>query len=410
MRNTMQPIYAIIGGGAAGFFGAVTCARLNPQAKVLLLEKSKALLSKVKISGGGRCNVTHACFDPKILSRNYPRGSKELIGPFHQFQPKDTIEWFESRGVQLKTEEDGRMFPTTDNSETIIQCLMNEARSTGVEIRLLQHIDCIQKAEDGFVVQFANNPPLQCKKILLATGSNKDGYMLAESFGHSIVPPVPSLFTFNIPDSPLHELAGISVEHTEVTIKGTNLKQDGPLLITHWGFSGPAALKLSAWGARVLHEVNYHAELIVNWLPGFTNESLLNRLIGLKNQSSGQSIGNHPLPALAKQLWKALLAKNCIDPQQRLGDVSHKQLAVLAEKLQGDEYSIQGKTTYKQEFVTSGGIALDEVNFKTMESKKCPGVYFAGEILNIDAVTGGFNFQNAWTTGWIAGKSMGIED
>ena len=395
----MTQTIVIIGGGAAGFFAAVTSAKTNPSAGVILLEKTRSLLSKVRISGGGRCNVTHACFDPKELVKNYPRGSKELIGPFHRFQPQDTIRWFEERGVELKTEEDGRMFPITDQSETIIVCLQEEAKKTGVQIRLQQTIESIEKKEKGFEIHLSQDEKLLCDKIILATGSSHQGHTLAQSLGHTIIPPVPSLFTFNVPDSSLHELAGISVNPAILKIEGTKLRQEGPLLITHWGFSGPAALKLSAWGARILHEMNYEAILCVNWHPHPLD------LLKLKKEHPLQLLSLLNPPSLAKQLWRYLLIKAQIDTQKKLKDLGDKTLSQLAHFLQNDTYKIQGKTTYKQEFVTSGGISLNEVNFKTMESKKCPGLYFAGEILDIDGVTGGFNFQNAWTTGWIAGSS-----
>ena len=398
----MTKVIVIIGGGAAGFFGAITSAKNNPGAQVILLEKTRSLLSKVKVSGGGRCNVTHACFEPSELVKNYPRGSKELLGPFHQFQPTHTIEWFEERGVALKTEEDGRMFPITDKSETIIACLQQEAKKTGVEIRLQQSITKIEKTDTGFVIHLNAGELLACSKILLATGSSKEGYTMAESLGHTLIPPVPSLFTFNVPDSPLVELSGVSVNSALLKIEGTNLTQQGSLLITHWGFSGPAALKLSAWGARTLYDMNYQATLLINWLPEETRESLQAHLLQLKED-------NTPLlnpPSIPKQLWKLLLIKAHIDPYKKIKDLTNKQLLQFAELLQKDSYKIDGKTTYKQEFVICGGVALNEVNFKTMESKKCPGLYFAGEILNIDGVTGGFNFQNAWTTASIAGSNL----
>lgn len=399
----MTKVIVVIGGGAAGFFGAITSAKTCPHSHVILLEKTRSLLTKVKVSGGGRCNVTHACFDPKELIKNYPRGSKELLGPFHQFQPQDTIEWFEARGVTLKTEDDGRMFPITDSSETIINCLQEEAKKTGVDIRLQQSIEKIEKKEQGFTIHFSSGETLTCDKILLATGSSQEGYRIAESLGHTIVPPVPSLFTFNIPDSPLSQLSGISVDPVLLKIEETNLKQQGPLLITHWGFSGPAALKLSAWGARILHKMEYKANLSINWLP--KQENLSAYFIRLKADSPHHNISLLNPPTIAKQLWKELLIKAQIDPHKKMKDLPDKHLLTLASFLQNDIYQIQGKTTYKQEFVICGGIALDEVNFKTMESKKCPGLYFAGEILDIDGVTGGFNFQNAWTTSWIAGSN-----
>ncbi len=398
----MSQTVVIIGGGAAGFFAAVTCAKKSPTTQVILLEKTRSLLSKVRISGGGRCNVTHSCFEPKELVKNYPRGQKELLGPFHRFQPRDTVQWFESRGTLLKTEEDGRMFPITDDSQSIILCLQEEAKKTGVDIHLQQAVQKIEKTKNGFVIHLEKASLIPCDKIILATGSNKDGHALAESLGHTIVPPVPSLFTFNVPTSPLLDLSGISVADVLLRIEGTQLTQEGPLLLTHFGFSGPAALKLSAWGARILHAMDYKATLLINWLPGFTNEDFFK----LKALHPSHTIGNLLPSSLAKQLTKTLLLKIGIDPQKKIGDLSHKILSQLADKLVADSYLIQGKTTYKQEFVTAGGVALDEVNFKTMESILCKGLYFAGEVLDIDAVTGGFNFQNAWTTGWIAGMSL----
>lgn len=394
----------VLGGGAAGFFAAITCAENHPEKQVLLLEKTNTLLAKVRISGGGRCNVTHACFDPNLLVKNYPRGNKALIGPFHRFQPKDIIQWFESRGVDLKVEEDGRMFPTTDSSQTIIDCFLSEAKRLHVDIRLRQHIERIEKIEDKFCIHLVSHAPIKCERLIIATGSGKDGYAFAQSFGHTIVPPVPSLFSFNIPNFNLEELSGISVPLAQVKIEGSNLQQEGPMLITHWGFSGPAILKLSAWAARHLHDVNYEGSIIVNWLPNYTHQTLLTEFQRMKQQTASRSIVNENPFGFAKQLWKAFLEMAGLAPQQRVGDIPNKQWLQLADILQRNTYPIKGKTTYKQEFVTSGGVDLDEVNFKTMQSRLCPGLHFAGEILNIDGVTGGFNFQNAWTTGWLASQ------
>lgn len=396
-------VIVIVGGGAAGFFAAVTAARANPNNQVILLEKTNTLLAKVRISGGGRCNVTHACFDPKLLVKNYPRGEKALIGPFHRFQPKDTIEWFESRGVSLKTEEDGRMFPTTDNSQTIIDCLLKEAALTGVQIKLKQRIESVHLHQEGFLLECTESQKIICKCLILASGSSKDGYEIAKSLGHSIIPPVPSLFTFNVPNFPLIELSGVSVENAQIKIKDTTLQQSGPLLITHWGFSGPAALKLSAWGARYLHDANYETTVLINWLPEFSSSSLNAKLLELKQQNPTQTLMRHNL--LPRQLWKHLIETSSIDPNKRLSDLPNKALTQFASRLQSDPYPVQGKTTYKQEFVTCGGIPLKEVNFKTMESSIQHNLFFAGEILDIDGITGGFNFQNAWTTGWLAGSS-----
>lgn len=386
----------VLGGGAAGFFGAIAAAEKNPTAKVILFERTATLLAKVRISGGGRCNVTHACFDPKQLIQNYPRGGKELLGPFHTFQPRDTIAWFQQRGVELKTEEDGRMFPVTDSSETIINCLMQAAADAGVEIRLTQKVDSVEKIEGKFHLA-----GLEADALLLATGSHPKGHAIAEKLGHSLVPPVPSLFTFNIPNFALEELAGISVNPATVHVGGR--KQQGPLLITHWGFSGPAALKLSAWEARTLHACDYQTKLIVNWLP--EEEKLKELLLDFKAQNPIQTLIRTPAE-LPKNLWKKLLEIHHFAHDKRWCDLPNKELFRLATLLQADPYTVSGKTTYKQEFVTCGGIPLDEVNFKTLESRKCPGLFFAGEILDIDGITGGFNFQSAWTTSTLAARAM----
>ena len=386
----------VLGGGAAGFFGAVAAAEKNPTAKVILLERTATLLAKVRISGGGRCNVTHACFDPKQLTQNYPRGGKELLGPFHAFQPRDTIAWFQQRGVELKTEEDGRMFPITDSSETIISCLMQAAKNAGVDIRLNQKVETVEKVDGKFHLA-----GLEADALLLATGSQSKGHAIAQSLGHTLVPSVPSLFTFNIPNFPLEELAGISVNPATVNIGGR--KQEGPLLITHWGFSGPAALKLSAWEARTLHACDYQTTLIVNWLP--EEKNLKELLLDFKTQNPNQTLIRTPA-ALPKNLWKKLLEIHHFPHEMRWCDLPNKELFRLTTVLQADPYTVSGKTTYKQEFVTCGGIPLDEVNFKTLESRKCPGLFFAGEILNIDGITGGFNFQSAWTTSFLAAHAM----
>lgn len=387
--------HIIIGGGAAGVFAAIRCKTVDPPSRVILLEKTNQLLSKVRISGGGRCNVTHACFEPLQLAKHYPRGSKELVGPFHYFQPKDTLAWFEERGVLLKTEEDGRLFPTTDSSETIIRCLMSEASLAGVDIRKQQRILSIRPNDRGFSIQLQDEE-LQADSVLLATGSSSWSYSTAKAFGHTIIEPVPSLFTFNVPTSPLLDLSGISVPNVIITLKNTPFKQQGPLLLTHWGFSGPAALKLSAWAARALHDLNYKATLLINWTASPNQEVLYQRLLKRTNETL-------PLP---HNLFFRLLTHLDLDPATPLNRLSNQSLARLAAKLQADAYSIEGKTTYKQEFVTAGGIDLKEIDFKTMESRKTPGLFFAGEILNVDGITGGFNFQNAWTTGWLAGTAM----
>ena len=400
----------VIGGGAAGFFGAIACAQKNPLAQVTILEKTRQVLAKVRVSGGGRCNVTHSCFEPAQLVKNYPRGNKALLGPFHSFQPRDTIEWFERRGVILKTEEDGRMFPITDTSQTIIDCLTQEARKAKVNVKLESGIERIEREEGAFKLFLSNGECLHADRLLLATGSHPLAHQWAASLGHTIVPPVPSLFTFNIHNFSLKELAGISVEQAEVKIDGTSLAQSGPLLITHWGFSGPAALKLSAWGARDLHQKGYKGTFVINWISAFQAERVISTLQQWRKDFPRRSLGSENPFSLPRQLWKVLLTRAEIDTEKKWVNVDNASLSRLVQCLREDRYPIEGKSTYKQEFVTCGGIHLDEINFKTMESRKCPHLYFAGEVLDIDGVTGGFNFQNAWTTSWLAGQAMAIEE
>ncbi|HEY9829059.1 MAG TPA: NAD(P)/FAD-dependent oxidoreductase [Stenomitos sp.] len=414
----------VIGGGAAGFFGAVTCASAYPHAQVTLLEAGRQPLSKVRISGGGRCNVTHACFEPALLVQNYPRGSKALRGAFTRFHAKDTVAWFESQGVKLKTESDGRMFPVTDNSETIVNCLVNAAEEAGVRFRMGTPVKSIEPQQSrlsgdnkdtsstpwAFEVELKTGEILRCDRILLATGSNPQGYAIVKALGHTVESPVPSLFTFNIPDPRLQDLAGISVNnaHLRLPEAGKTLKeQTGPLLITHWGLSGPAVLKLSAWGARFLHEHHYQTPLLVNWLPQYNEESLRQMLLAVKSQLPRRQVTTScPVP-IPKRLWESLVASVGIGAEERWAEVSKKALNQLIQELIQGQYSIKGKGIFKEEFVTCGGVSLKEVDFKTMESRLVPGLYFAGEILDIDGVTGGFNFQSAWTTGWLAGQAMG---
>ncbi|MBD1839034.1 NAD(P)/FAD-dependent oxidoreductase [Coleofasciculus sp. FACHB-712] len=417
----VQPLkVVVIGGGAAGFFGAITCAETYPQAQVILLEAGRQPLSKVRISGGGRCNVTHACFDPAGLVQYYPRGGKALRGAFSRFQAKDTVVWFSDRGVQLKTEPDGRMFPITDSSETIVDCLFEAARASGVQIRRGTPVDKIfrqvtslnQPLDTGFEIQLKSGEILKCDRILLATGSNPQGYRWAKTLGHTIEPPVPSLFTFTISDPRLQDLAGVSVESARLRlgVGKTQLEQIGPLLITHWGLSGPAALKLSAWAARMLHDCNYRTTLQINWLPQYNPEKLREMLLAVKSQLPQRAISTScPLP-LPRRLWQSLIAAVGISGEQRWAELSNKVLNQLIQELSEGKYQIQGKGVFKEEFVTCGGVNLKEVNFKTMESRICPGLYFAGEILDIDGVTGGFNFQSAWTTAYLAGQAMGNEE
>ncbi len=381
---------AIIGGGAAGVFAALVAKSLDPSLHVTVYERTRHLLSKVKISGGGRCNVTHSCFDPKKLVQNYPRGEKELLGPFHKFQPTDMIQWLEERGVDLKTEEDGRMFPTTDNSQTIIDCFLNEADRLGVTFSLGKKIDSIGGDDQGFILGDE-----RADIILLATGGHPDGHKLAAALGHTIIPPVPSLFTFNVPSSPLLDLSGISLENVEGSIEGFPLKLRGPLLLTHWGFSGPMILKLSAFAARFLHDCQYQAKIVINWLTL--------DLITQKNNHPKKFLSSViPLP---KNLLKRLLEIWEFDDQP-LSSFKNDRLKKLSHHLSHDTYLMEGKTTYKQEFVTSGGISLKEVDLRRMESRLVPNLFFAGEVLNIDGVTGGFNFQNAWTSAYLAAQAL----
>lgn len=368
----------IIGGGAAGVFAAIESARQGNQ--TLLLEKSNSLLSKVRISGGGRCNVTHHLYDPKEVALHYPRGSRELIGPFHRFGPKETVDWFAREGILLRAERDGRMFPESNTSETIIYCLLEAAKKAGVTIRRVAKIEEIQSS---FAIHLKGGEVLSCSKLILATGSSSKGHEWAKVLGHTLQNPIPSLFTFNVPSSSLKQHSGISIPNVRLTICGHS--QRGPLLITHFGFSGPCAIKLSAWAAKELALAGYRETLMIDWLPNMTVTEVFEVL--KKNQT----------PLLPKKLWKHFT--------ENLGNTpSHKQLRSVAEKLKRDFYAVEGKTTNKEEFVTCGGVTLSEIDFKTMESRLCKGLHFAGEILDIDGVTGGFNFQSAWTTGWIAAQ------
>ncbi len=362
----------------------------------------------MRISGGGRCNVTHGCFDPKLLIGYYPRGGRELLGPFHRFQPSDTIAWFAREGVDLKIESDGRVFPTTDSSETIINALRGAAQTCGVEVRTQTAVTLIDRTEEGFQLTLSRGEPLLCNRLLLASGSHAASLHFAADLGHTIIPQVPSLFTFNIPTSPLLDLAGISLERVHLRIEGLRLEESGPLLLTHWGFSGPAVLKLSAWGARLLNECSYQASLTINWLPDTPPAEVSSELKRLRLTEGHRSVANLCPFDLPRNLWKRLTSLAGIDDELRFSSLDQAKTKRLESLLQASSYRIEGKTTYKQEFVTAGGVHLAEVNFKTMESRLCPGLYFAGEVLDIDGITGGFNFQNAWTTGWIAGRSCAL--
>ncbi len=400
----------VIGGGAAGFFAAITCAQTYPDTQVTLIEAAKSPLGKVKISGGGRCNVTHACFDPLQLVQHYPRGHKALRGAFSRFQPQDTVAWYADRGVVLKTEADGRMFPTTDDSGTIVSCLMDSAAAAGVKICAGEAVAQIQPQQpSGWTVSLKSEQVLTADRVLLATGSNPSAHKWAQQLGHPISTPVPSLFTFNIPDSRLTNLAGVSVKAATVKLaSGKNaLVQTGALLITHWGVSGPAVLKLSSWGARLLAESRYQSTLIIDWLPDIRPDKLRELILAVKSQLPQKTIHNScPVP-IPHRLWESLTSYIGIEPTDRWAGLANKTLDRLIQELNRGEYQIKGKGVFKDEFVTCGGVDLKSVDFKTMESKICPGLYFAGEILDIDGVTGGFNFQSAWTTGYLAGLAMG---
>jgi predicted Rossmann fold flavoprotein len=386
----------VVGGGAAGFFAAINAKEKNPTRKVIILEKTASLLTKVKISGGGRCNVTHGCFDPKHLITHYPRGNKELLSPFYQFQPQDIIKWLEDRHVVVKEESDGRIFPKTDSSQEIINCFLQEANKLGIDIRTCQKIEKITQTKN-FTIQLEKEC-LSAEKLILATGSSKDGFSLAASLGgHTIIPPIPSIFTFNAPESPLKPLSGIDII-AKVSIAETPFVQTAPLLLTHFGFSGPAILRLSSWAARVLYEKQYQFTIVIDWLPNLPI-NLVDYFIDIKKKLPQKTLQQLNIGKLPKNLWKHL-TKNFKEPLLHL---SKDRLKIFERQLRCDCYAINGKTPHKEEFVTCGGVALKEVCFATMESKLCKNLYFAGEILDIDGITGGFNFQNAWTTGFIAG-------
>ena len=399
----------IVGGGAAGFFAAITCAQTRPGTEIILLEKGPQFLAKVRISGGGRCNVTHACFEPRELTRRYPRGERALISPFHQFQARDTVAWFEARGVALKTEADGRMFPTTDSSQTIIDCLVREAKAGGVTLIANRGVErATRRTGGGFDLTLSNGEPLTCEVLMLATGGCRSaaGGQLAVALGHTLEEPVPSLFTFQITTPWVRELAGLSMEAVEATVPGTGLRETGPVLLTHWGVSGPAILRLSAWGARALHKLDYTFPLLLNWLPKLNAEKVTAELQSRRQSQPARFVVNWPLAPLPARLWEQLVLAAGLARETRWSALSAAQAHQLTQQLIRTELPVTGKSLNKEEFVTCGGVPLREVNFKTMESRVCPGLYFAGEVLDIDGITGGFNFQSAWTTGWLAGRAL----
>ncbi|MBK9532623.1 MAG: NAD(P)/FAD-dependent oxidoreductase [Chitinophagaceae bacterium] len=407
----------VIGGGAAGFFCAVNASRLNPALEVIILESSNKLLSKVKVSGGGRCNVTHACYSIADMIKKYPRGALFLKKAFHHFFTNDTIAWFSERGVALKTEADGRMFPVTDSSQTIIDCLLKEANKYKVEIRMNTGVKQLAvgsgqgDSEKQFQLQLADGTILQSDYVCIASGGfpKTVQYEWLKNTGHTIEVPVPSLFTFNLSaeaGDQITSLMGVTVENVQVKIAGSKLSEQGPLLITHWGFSGPAILKLSAWGARELAIGNWQFAIIVNWIPEFNENSLRESLQQLRFKLAAQKMANRNPFGLPNRLWEFLLKRSGIPEAMRWADLPAKEQNKLIKNLCAGEYAVKGKTTFKEEFVTAGGIQLNEIDHNTMQSKIHPGLFFAGEIINVDGITGGFNFQNAWTTGWIAAKGI----
>jgi hypothetical protein len=403
----------IVGGGAAGFFAAIQAAEANPSARVCLYEATAHPLAKVRVSGGGRCNVTHACPEPRELVKRYPRGSRELLGPFTRFGPRDTIAWFETRGVTLKTEIDGRMFPVTDDSSTIIAALRTAADQAGVKLFTSMGVRTISRFETGrgFDVTFTDDSAAAFDRVLIATGGNKSsiGLTIAAELGHTIEPPVPSLFTFHIADPRLVGLEGLSVLTAATSVPGTKLADGGPLLVTHWGLSGPAILKLSAWGARELAALDYRFTLVVSW-TGATPAATLAGLQSWRDANPRKQISTMNPFALPARLWERLIAAvPGLTPTAQWAGISNDNLGKLARQIAAAEFIVEGKSLNKEEFVTCGGIRLREVDFKTMESRLVPGLHFAGEVLDIDGITGGFNFQAAWTTGWLAGQAMAAD-
>ncbi|WP_343302744.1 NAD(P)/FAD-dependent oxidoreductase [Chitinophaga niabensis] len=394
----------VIGGGAAGFFCAVNAARLHPGLEVVLLEKTGKLLSKVKVSGGGRCNVTHALSSISDMVKRYPRGTQFLKKSFTHFFVPDTIRWFEERGVSLKTEEDGRMFPVTDNSQTIIDCLLREADRYGVQVKMHADVVRIAKQTDGWMIQLQDGQEITAQYVCIAAG----GYAQAEKFnwlqalGHTIEAPAPSLFTFNMPQNPVTALMGVSVPMAQVKIAGTKLQESGPLLITHWGMSGPVILRLSAWGARLLQAQEYTFTLLVNWLPDYHESSLRDAWPQWRLDMGGQMIYTKNPFGLPQRLWHFLLQQCGIHEEIRWSELPGKEQNKLIRYLTGMEFPVKGKTTFKEEFVTCGGIRLSEIEPDTMQSRVVPGLFFAGEVMDVDGITGGFNFQHAWTSGFVA--------
>jgi len=399
---------AVIGGGAAGFFSAIAAKENHPNSHVTIFEKSQKVLSKVKISGGGRCNVTNGTTSISELAKGYPRGEKQLKKAFAQFNTKHIRQWFESRGVELYAQDDNRVFPRSNNSQTIVDCLLNETERLGIDIQIGVGINVIQLVESQLQFEFIGDKqkPRTFDKVIVATGGNpnRKGFDWLEALGHKIEEPVPSLFTFNMPTESVKELMGVSVPNALVSVQRTKLKADGPLLITHWGMSGPAILKLSAFGARALSELGYNFSVQVNWVGEANNELVLNELKEIGETNPNKILGNIKPFSLPERIWLYLLSRSELSSTKKWNELGKKGLNKLVNTLTNDVYLVKGKTTFKEEFVTCGGVSLESVNFKTMESRVCPNLYFAGEVLDIDGITGGYNFQAAWTTGFIAGK------
>jgi predicted Rossmann fold flavoprotein len=404
----------VAGGGAAGFFAAIACAEADPQADVTIREATAHPLAKVRVSGGGRCNVTHACFDARDLVKNFPRGSRELIGPFHRFGPTETVEWFRGRGVELKTEGDGRMFPVTDDSATVVDCLMRAARQAGVRLFTGSGVRAATRIGGGlgdrFSVALSNGEEARAERVLIATGGGRSsaGLSIAGALGHSIVPPVPSLFTFHVDDPRIKDLGGVTAPAAGVSVRGTRLSESGPVLVTHWGLSGPAILKLSAWGARELYDAQYRFTLVVNWAEPRSTDKAKSNLEADRAAHPRRQVSTANPFGLPSRLWERLVAAAGIAPEKTWAAVSNDLLLALAAQATASEFAVTDKSLNKEEFVTCGGVRLGEVDMATMESRVCPGLYFAGEVLDIDGITGGFNFQSAWTTGWQAGRAMAL--
>jgi len=401
---------AIIGGGAAGFFSAITAKEMNPGSRVFIFEKSDHVLSKVRISGGGRCNLTNGCDSISELCNAYPRGGKWLKKAFHRFNNQDTIRWFESRGVPTIIQADHRVFPSSQNSQSIIDCFLSEAQRLGIKIVTGRGVNAIRPADNKLFIEFTNEeyPPEIFDRVIVATGGSpvRSGLVWLEDLGHTIIEPVPSLFSFNMPAGPVRDLMGVTVEKTQVRVQGTKLMAEGSLLITHWGMSGPAILKLSSFGARLLHDMDYHFKLQVNWADELNNEQVLSQLSELARLHPHKMLSNLRPYDLPGRLWKYLLDKIDLPDNKNWGEIGKKGLNRLVNVLSNDIYSVEGRTTFKDEFVTCGGVSLDNVDMNTMQSKVCMNLFFAGEVLDIDAITGGFNLQAAWTTGWLAANNL----